>query len=80
MEGNAMESVYAVIMAGGQGTRLWPLSREERPKQFLILQKGGQKLFAGDIPAVCAPGRTPEQVLVLAVENQAEQVVNICLD
>ncbi|MBM3285685.1 MAG: hypothetical protein FJY81_07405 [Candidatus Aminicenantes bacterium] len=26
---------YAVIMAGGRGTRFWPLSREKRPKQFL---------------------------------------------
>ena len=28
---------YAVIMAGGSGTRLWPLSCDERPKQFLKL-------------------------------------------
>jgi len=28
---------YAVIMAGGSGTRLWPLSRELRPKQSLKL-------------------------------------------
>lgn len=27
----------AVIMAGGQGSRLWPLSRRMRPKQFLSL-------------------------------------------
>ncbi len=27
----------AVIMAGGRGTRFWPLSREKRPKQFLRL-------------------------------------------
>ena len=27
--------VYAVIMAGGQGTRFWPLSRKSRPKQLL---------------------------------------------
>lgn len=27
--------VYAVILAGGKGERLWPLSREEKPKQFL---------------------------------------------
>ncbi len=26
---------YALIMAGGIGTRFWPLSRKERPKQFL---------------------------------------------
>jgi mannose-1-phosphate guanylyltransferase len=29
--------VYAVIMAGGGGTRLWPLSSPERPKPFLPL-------------------------------------------
>ena len=32
---------YAVIMAGGSGSRLWPLSREERPKQFI--QAGGEE-------------------------------------
>jgi len=30
-------SICAVIMAGGSGTRLWPLSRAARPKQFLPL-------------------------------------------
>jgi len=32
-----MNHVYAVIMAGGRGERLWPLSTPERPKQFLNL-------------------------------------------
>lgn len=27
--------LYAVIMAGGSGTRFWPLSRRDKPKQFL---------------------------------------------
>ncbi|GAP14402.1 mannose-1-phosphate guanylyltransferase [Longilinea arvoryzae] len=31
------EHFYAVIMAGGGGTRLWPLSRQNRPKQMLRL-------------------------------------------
>ena len=31
---------YAVIMAGGTGKRLWPLSREKRPKQVLKLIEG----------------------------------------
>jgi mannose-1-phosphate guanylyltransferase len=31
---------YAVIMAGGSGKRLWPLSREKRPKQVLRLFNG----------------------------------------
>lgn len=29
--------VYGVIMAGGGGTRFWPVSRRKKPKQFLIL-------------------------------------------
>ena len=32
-----MQHYYAVIMAGGIGTRLWPLSRQARPKQVLPL-------------------------------------------
>jgi len=32
-----MDHYYALIMAGGSGTRLWPLSRRDRPKQVLPL-------------------------------------------
>ena len=35
------ENYYAVIMAGGGGTRLWPLSRKSRPKQMLSI--GGER-------------------------------------
>ncbi len=31
---NKEKNFYVVIMAGGTGTRLWPLSRKEKPKQF----------------------------------------------
>ena len=37
-------AVQPVIMAGGSGTRLWPLSRAGYPKQFLVLS-GNQSLF-----------------------------------
>ena len=30
-------TLYPVVMAGGSGTRFWPLSRRARPKQFLAL-------------------------------------------
>jgi mannose-1-phosphate guanylyltransferase/mannose-6-phosphate isomerase len=33
-----MNSFYPVVLAGGSGTRLWPLSRKNYPKQFLRLQ------------------------------------------
>jgi len=32
--------IHAVVMAGGSGTRFWPLSRSKRPKQFLPLTGG----------------------------------------
>ncbi len=35
---------YSLIMAGGSGTRLWPLSREDRPKQILPLYRNGSLL------------------------------------
>lgn len=34
------QAIHVVLLCGGSGTRLWPLSREERPKQFLKVLKG----------------------------------------
>ena len=49
---------YCIIMAGGPGTRLWPISRTGYPKQFLEVGKTGQSFirrtydrFAKFIPA-----------------------------
>ena len=36
---------HFVIMAGGQGTRLYPLSTAEKPKQFLDLLGSGKTLI-----------------------------------
>ncbi|MCS6797623.1 MAG: sugar phosphate nucleotidyltransferase [Myxococcota bacterium] len=38
-------SVWAVLLAGGAGTRFWPLSRAHRPKQMLALVGGQQPLL-----------------------------------
>ena len=40
------------ILAGGGGTRLWPLSRPERPKPFLPLLAGGQTPLAATLAVV----------------------------
>lgn len=37
---NYKDHIYALILAGGGGTRLWPRSRNKTPKQFLKLFKG----------------------------------------
>ena len=38
------EHQYAVIMAGGIGSRFWPMSRQNYPKQFLDILNTGQTL------------------------------------
>ncbi|MBL4652391.1 MAG: NTP transferase domain-containing protein [Flavobacteriales bacterium] len=40
-----MENNYAVIMAGGIGSRFWPMSRAEMPKQFLDILGTGKTLI-----------------------------------
>ncbi len=37
--------IKPVILAGGSGTRLWPLSRSSKPKQFLNLKEGNETLL-----------------------------------
>lgn len=36
---------YCVIMAGGIGSRFWPISREKKPKQFLKFSKSGKSFL-----------------------------------
>ena len=45
MSANSSTVVQPVIMAGGSGTRLWPLSRAGYPKQFLVLTDSDRSLF-----------------------------------
>ncbi|MBB6576272.1 mannose-1-phosphate guanylyltransferase/mannose-6-phosphate isomerase [Comamonas odontotermitis] len=40
-----MSKLTPVIMCGGSGTRLWPLSREHYPKQFLSLSADGKSML-----------------------------------
>lgn len=56
-------NVYAVIMAGGAGTRFWPASRETRPKQLLPLAGGGDSLLAATVRRI-APLVPPERVYI----------------
>lgn len=40
-----MDNRYVIIMAGGIGSRFWPLSRREKPKQFLDILGRGETLL-----------------------------------
>lgn len=40
-----MDNRYVIIMAGGVGSRFWPLSRRDRPKQFLDILGTGETLI-----------------------------------
>jgi len=55
-------SVYSVILAGGSGTRFWPLSRAARPKQFLPLASKSPLLV--DTARRIAPLSTPRRTFV----------------
>ena len=62
-------NTYAVIMAGGGGTRLWPLSRRESPKQALRLI-GDESLFETTVERLA--GFFPlENIIVVTVAEQA---------
>jgi mannose-1-phosphate guanylyltransferase len=60
---------YAVIMAGGSGTRLWPLSRQHRPKQALKLI-GQRTMFQHAVDRI-ASLFPPERILVVTRNEHA---------
>jgi mannose-1-phosphate guanylyltransferase len=57
--------VFAVILAGGAGTRLWPLSRRAIPKQFLALGESAHTLLQGAFRRARMLVGTPDKVLVV---------------
>lgn len=67
---------YAVIMAGGGGTRLWPLSRQDTPKQMLPLV-GDRSLFQIAVDRLKGVF-TPERIFVVTVADQAEKLGAQC--
>lgn len=62
--------VYAVILAGGSGSRLWPLSRQNMPKQFLALD-GDTSMLQTTIDRL-SPVIKSDKVLIVTQESHAK--------
>ncbi len=65
------DDIYAVIMAGGSGTRFWPLSRSARPKQLIDII-GGATMIQATV-ARLQPLVPAERVLVITTAALADE-------
>lgn len=71
------QTIVPVILAGGQGTRLWPMSRSARPKQFLNLIGEGS-LFQQTLGRVADRSRYSAPIVITNAEYRflvAEQAL-----
>ncbi|MEW6051085.1 MAG: sugar phosphate nucleotidyltransferase [Candidatus Zixiibacteriota bacterium] len=65
--------IYGVIMAGGKGERFWPLSRAERPKQFLTLTSD-RTMLAETIERV-RPLIPEDRIRIVTGESMAQHIL-----
>jgi mannose-1-phosphate guanylyltransferase len=66
-----MQEAFAVIMAGGSGTRFWPLSRSAWPKQFLPLGGSSESLLQATVRRISGLVK-PENIYVVTSEVHAD--------
>src|SRR2546430_1650225 len=77
-----MPRLYVLVLSGGAGTRLWPLSRRDRPKQFLELL-GEHSLLQDTVARVPEFGPKERVFVVPPPEHRAlihEQLPDLPLD
>src|SRR5919199_396475 len=68
-----MSELVALVLSGGAGTRLWPLSRRARPKQFVDVLGEGRTLFRATLDRL--DGLVPaDRVYVVAPPDHAALV------
>jgi mannose-1-phosphate guanylyltransferase len=67
-----MRDVSITILAGGSGTRLWPLSRRQHPKQLLAL--GGERSLLQSTVDRVLPLVPPERIYILTGPDLAASI------
>lgn len=70
------EHVYAVIMAGGIGKTLWPVSRKKMPKQFAVLFDG-ESMITRTVRRIRSI--IPEERMIIVTSATGKQLVERCL-
>lgn len=65
------ENIYSIILCGGSGTRLWPLSRKAKPKQFLALGGEEKTLLQTSIDRVKNISAVEKRWIVTAGEQES---------
>lgn len=68
-----MKNFYPVILAGGRGTRFWPLSRKKRAKQLLALD--GKQTMIQQTVARLLPVTSAQQIWVITNHDLREGIV-----
>ena len=64
---------YGLILAGGRGTRFWPLSRKRSAKQVLKVM-GARSLIQGTVDRL-APVIPPERIWILTNDHLRDEIV-----
>lgn len=68
------KSLFPVILAGGKGERFWPLSRQNRPKQFLTLDGGNRSLLQATADRLVSLAGGAENLWVITSSQLAQGV------
>jgi mannose-1-phosphate guanylyltransferase/mannose-6-phosphate isomerase len=68
----AKPKLVSFVLSGGVGSRLWPLSREDNPKQFLDL--GGGSLLVRTVERLAARPDTATSINIIASDRHAARI------
>ncbi len=66
-------STYHIILAGGGGTRLWPLSTQSTPKQFMDIGDG-KTLLDHALDRVEACGAAAEHTMISTIDGLQKHI------
>ena len=70
-----MKKTYGIIMAGGGGTRFWPVSRQKKPKQLLNLS--GKDLMINETIDRLRRVVNLEDIFIITNSSQAEEMMEV---